>query len=131
MYNWNVQIYMYSGADPGGGGSWRSGAPPPLPFGGPRNFIKREKTSRVCARKCRILVISNYPPPPFLKSCIHPCVYLYFIRSQSYTLRKTDPTGRGATQFALWCYNMEFIKIISPALCSSEVICVQLTNHAP
>ena len=31
-----------AGADPGGGGSLGSGPPPP--FGGPPNFIKRDKT---------------------------------------------------------------------------------------
>ena len=47
-----------------GGGSWGSGPPP---FGGHLNFIKRGKTSRVCARKGRDLVLDSYPdpPPPF------------------------------------------------------------------
>ena len=57
-----------------GGGSWGSGPPPP--FGGPPNFIKREKkTLRACDRKRRVLVLNCYldPPPPFPKSCIRPC----------------------------------------------------------
>ena len=58
------------------GGSWGSGLPPPPPFGGPPNFIKREEMARACARKLRILVLNSYPepptPPPFLKSCIRP-----------------------------------------------------------
>ena len=38
----------YTGADPGGGGSWGSGPPP---FGGPPNFIKKEKNvTRVRAK---------------------------------------------------------------------------------
>ena len=45
---------------------------PPLPFGGPPNFIKREKTLRVCTRKRRVLVLNSYPDPPFPKSCIRP-----------------------------------------------------------
>ena len=51
------------GADPGGG-SWGSGPPP---FGGPPNFIKREKTSRACARKGRVLVLNSYLDPPLSK----------------------------------------------------------------
>ena len=57
-----------SGADPGGGGP---GGPDPPPFGGPPNFIKREKTSRACARKCRILVLNSYPDPP-LSEILYP-----------------------------------------------------------
>ena len=45
--------------------------PLPPPFGGPPNFIKRGKTSRVCRRKRHILVLNSYPPFP--KSCIRPC----------------------------------------------------------
>ena len=51
-----------------GGGSWGSGPPP---FGGPPNFIKREKTSRACARKRRILVLNSYPDPP-LSEILYP-----------------------------------------------------------
>ena len=41
----------------------------------PRNFIKWEKTSCVCARKRHALVLNSYlppPPPTFPKSCIAP-----------------------------------------------------------
>ena len=41
---------------------WGSGPPPP-PFGGPPNYIKREKTSRMCAQKCRVLVLNSYADP--------------------------------------------------------------------
>ena len=74
MYlNLSIMLVRWSqaGADPGGG-SWGSGPPPP-PFGGPLNFIKREKMLRTCARKHRILVLNSYVDPPFLKSCIRPC----------------------------------------------------------
>ena len=51
---------------------------PPLHFGGPPNFIKREIIT-LCAqtRKRRGLVLNSYldPPPPFLKSCIRPCCF--------------------------------------------------------
>ena len=53
---------IYPGADPVGG----SRTPPP--FGGPPNFIKREKMLRACARISRVLVLNSYPdspPPPF------------------------------------------------------------------
>ena len=57
-----------TGADPGGG-SWGSGPPP---FGGHLNFIKRGKTSRVCARKGRDLVLDSYPDPPPLSQILYP-----------------------------------------------------------
>ena len=41
------------------------------PFGGPPNFIKREKTSRACARKGRILVLNSYLDPP-LSEILYP-----------------------------------------------------------
>ena len=53
---------------------------PPPPFGGPPNFIKREKTTSACAGKRHILVLNSYldppPPSPFPKSCIRPCIKL-------------------------------------------------------
>ena len=58
--------YHHTGADPGvcvcvgGGGSWGSG---PSHFGGPPNFIKREKTLRTCAQKRHVLVLNSYPDP--------------------------------------------------------------------
>ena len=46
-------------------GSWGSGPPPP-PFGGPPNFIKKEKMTRACAQKLRVLVLNQLPgPTPF------------------------------------------------------------------
>ena len=49
-----------------GGGGVSLGSGPPPPFGGPPNFIKREKILCVCVRKRRILVLNSYPdPPPF------------------------------------------------------------------
>ena len=63
-----------AGADPGGGGYWGSGPPPP--FGGPPNFIKREKTSRVCAQIRRVLVLNTYLSeilyPPLWPCCPSP-----------------------------------------------------------
>ena len=44
---------------------------PHPPFGGPPNFIKREKTPRVCARKSRVLVLNSYPDPP-LSEILYP-----------------------------------------------------------
>ena len=50
---------------------------PPPPFGGPPNFIKRNKTSRVCAQKRRVLVLSIYPdPPPPLSKILYPPLQL-------------------------------------------------------
>ena len=57
-----------SGADPGGGGP---GGQDPPPFGGPPNFIKKEKMARACARKLRILVLNSYPDPP-LSEILYP-----------------------------------------------------------
>ena len=37
------RITKHTGADPGGGGPGGPDPPPPPPFGGPPNFIKREK----------------------------------------------------------------------------------------
>ena len=64
--------FLFSGADPGGGGVL--GVRPPPSFGGLLNFIKSEKTLHTYARKRRVLVLNSYmePPPPFLKSCIRP-----------------------------------------------------------
>ena len=42
------------------------------PFGGPPNFIKRGKTSHVCTRKRRILVLNSYPDPPPLSEILYP-----------------------------------------------------------
>ena len=59
MSHWGSPIKNPTGpgADPGGGG---------VPFGGPPNFIKKEKMAHACARKLRILVLNSYPdPPPF------------------------------------------------------------------
>ena len=68
IYNFVKNTYqnVQSGADPGGG-SWGS-----APLGGPLNFIKREKTLRVCTRKHRVLVLNSYPDRTFPKSCIRP-----------------------------------------------------------
>ena len=41
------------------------GSQDPPPFGGPLNFIKREKTSCACARICHVLVVNSYSDPPF------------------------------------------------------------------
>ena len=60
-------IHILAGADPGGG-SWGSGPPP---FGGPPNFIKREKMARACAQKLRVLVLNSYPDPP-LSEILYP-----------------------------------------------------------
>ena len=54
-----------AGADPGGGGP--RGQDPP-PFGGPLNFIKREKKLCACTRKTprfSTLQLPGPPPPPF------------------------------------------------------------------
>ena len=47
----------------GGGGRGPGGQDPPPPFWGNPNFIKREKTSRVCIRKRHILVLNSCPDP--------------------------------------------------------------------
>ena len=55
--------------------SLRRASPPP-PFGGPPNFIKREKNvARVHAKTPRFSTkrLPGPPPPPFPKSCIRPC----------------------------------------------------------
>ena len=74
------QLSHKSGADPAGGGGLGVRTPPPPPFGGHPNFIKREKTLRayICTRKRRVLVLNSYPdpPPPFPKSCIRPSKFL-------------------------------------------------------
>ena len=58
---------MGSGVDPGGKG---------VPFGGPQNSIKREKSSRTCTQTQHILVVNSYtdppPPPPPLSEILHP-----------------------------------------------------------
>ena len=77
------------GADPGGG--VLGVRTPPPHFGGPPNFIKREKTLRVGARKCRVLVLNSYPDPPFPKSCIRPCI--------QYTSTDVGKTCRGKSMF--------------------------------
>ena len=51
-----------------GGDFMKFGGPP---FGGPPNFIKREKTSRVCARMAHILVLNSYSDPP-LSEILYP-----------------------------------------------------------
>ena len=43
------------------------GGQDPPPFGGPPNFIKKEKMARLCARKLRILVLNSYPDPPLFE----------------------------------------------------------------
>ena len=63
-------VALFPGADPGGG-SWGSGPPP---FGGPPNFIKKEKMARACARKLRILVLNSYPDPPLSEILYPPLV---------------------------------------------------------
>ena len=66
-------IWVTTGGSRGGGGvrGVRGVRTPPPPFGGPPNFIKREKTSRVCARKYRILVLNSYPDP-LLSEILYP-----------------------------------------------------------
>ena len=68
---------MCAGADPGGGGP--GGQDPPPPFGGPPNFIKREKTSRACAQIHSVLVLNSYPdpPPPFRNPASTPGAYSF------------------------------------------------------
>ena len=53
------------------GGPGGSGPLPPSLFGEPPNFIKREKTSHVCARKRHILVLNSYPDP-LLSGILYP-----------------------------------------------------------
>ena len=48
----------------GGGGP--GGQDPP--FGGPANFIKREKMLRVCVRKRHVLVLNGYPDSPHFQN---------------------------------------------------------------
>ena len=71
---------MSQGRIQGGG----PGGQDPPPFGGPPNFIKREKTLRVGARKCRILVLNSYPdPPPFRNPVSAPVSHSYIERKIS------------------------------------------------
>ena len=66
-----------AGADPGGG---VLGVRTPPPFGGPPNFIKREKTSRACARKGRVLVLNSYLDPPLSEILYPPLKGIYLQR---------------------------------------------------
>ena len=57
--------YYNSGADPGG-----------TPFGEPPNFIKREKTSRVCEDATfEYLTVTRTPPPPFWNPVSAPAMF--------------------------------------------------------
>ena len=56
----------FRGGSKGGGPGGQDTHPPPL-FGGPPSFIKREKTSRACARIGHILVLNSYADPPLSK----------------------------------------------------------------
>ena len=67
-----MQLYSLTRADPGGGLGVRTPTPS---FGGPPNFIKRQRTFRVCARICCMLVPES--PPAFPKSCIRPAHFYY------------------------------------------------------
>ena len=67
LYAICVYIFIIAGADTRGGGP--GGQDPP--FWGPPNFIKREKTSRVCARMARVLVLNSYADPP-LSEILYP-----------------------------------------------------------
>ena len=63
-----LSLIAFPGEDPVGG-SRRGQDPPPL-FGGPSNFIKREKKRYkcVCVRKhCVLLLNSNPDPPPHFR----------------------------------------------------------------
>ena len=53
-------MYKHQGRIQGG----PRGQDPPPPFGGPPNFIKREKMLCVCAQMQHILVVNSYPEPP-------------------------------------------------------------------
>ena len=58
------QISEPPGADPAGGGGGGPGGQDPIPhlpfLGGPPNFIKREKASRMCAQIRCILVLNSF-----------------------------------------------------------------------
>ena len=71
------QFEGFTGADPGGGGP---GGQDPPPFGGPPNFIKKEKMARACARKLRILVLNSYPDPPLSEILYPPLFYLLHVK---------------------------------------------------
>ena len=59
-----------------GGGRGPGGQDPP-PFGGPQNFIKKEKMVGACARKLYILVLNSYPDPPFSEILYPPLLVMY------------------------------------------------------
>ena len=83
-----VQINVareYSGADPGGG--VLGVRTPPPPFGGPPNFIKREKMSRACARMGHILVLKSYADRP-LSKILYPPLVLNCSWSMSYSYKE-------------------------------------------
>ena len=69
-------LHPLTGADPGG--SWGSGSF----WGTPKLHKRGGKTSRVCTRKRRILVLNSYLDPPFPNSCIHPCLIVTFYDQQ-------------------------------------------------
>ena len=68
-----MYINCKAGADTGGGG----GGSGPTPFGGPPNFILHKEgknVTRMCTDDPRFSTLQlQGPPPPFPKSCIHPC----------------------------------------------------------
>ena len=59
----------FTGADPGGGGVLGVRTIPPPPFGGPPNFIKRDKMARVTPR---FSILNSYPDPPPLSEILYP-----------------------------------------------------------
>ena len=111
-----------SGADPGGGGAGPGGQEPPPPppptlLGDPQTLYRGKKTSRVCTRMGRILVLNSYADPPFPKSCIRPCPY----NPKKYNKEEENDEERGkieSNEFNLSfkkCNNIHVVSSRQPA----------------
>ena len=82
---------MHPGAGPGG--------PECPPFGGPPNFIEREKTLCVYVRICRVLVLNSYPDPP-------PPVSFYMFQFSIVTLFIFSFLGGDLAYFFSFCISL-------------------------
>ena len=80
LLNMTLFVDLAQGCCRGGSRGGVLGVRTPPPFGGPPNFIKREKTSRACAGIHCILVLNSYPDPPFRNPVSAPVLAIDRIR---------------------------------------------------
>ena len=60
-----------------GGGGLGGQNHPTTPFGGPQNFIKREKMLPACTQISHVLVLNSYPDPPLFEILYPPLCALW------------------------------------------------------